>query len=50
LKRNALLEETQKKLDEQFMLTAIRQAEIAEENGDVPIGAIIVHKQPQFTK
>jgi len=25
------------------MLSAIRQAEIAEENGDVPIGAVIVH-------
>jgi len=25
------------------MLSAIRQAEIAEQNGDVPIGAIIIH-------
>lgn len=29
--------------DEQFMLQAIDQAYIAEENGDVPIGCIIVH-------
>jgi tRNA(adenine34) deaminase len=30
--------------DQQFMKLAIEQAKIAEENGDVPIGAIIVHK------
>jgi len=30
--------------DQQFMKLAIEQARIAEENGDVPIGAIIVHK------
>jgi tRNA(adenine34) deaminase len=30
--------------DEQFMKIAIEQAKIAEENGDVPIGAIIVYK------
>jgi tRNA(adenine34) deaminase len=29
--------------DEQFMKFAIEQAGIAEENGDVPIGAVIVH-------
>jgi tRNA(adenine34) deaminase len=30
--------------DEKYMRLAIDQARIAEENGDVPIGAIIVHK------
>lgn len=30
------------KLDEQYMRSALKQAEIAEQNGDVPIGAVIV--------
>ena len=30
--------------DQQYMQMAIEQAMIAEENGDVPIGAVIVHK------
>ena len=30
--------------DERFMQTAIRQALIAEENGDVPIGCVIVYE------
>jgi tRNA(adenine34) deaminase len=30
-------------LDEKYMRIAIDQARIAEENGDVPIGAVIVH-------
>jgi tRNA(adenine34) deaminase len=29
--------------DQIYMQAALRQAEIAEENGDVPIGAVIVH-------
>jgi tRNA(adenine34) deaminase len=29
--------------DERYMRLAIEQAEIAQENGDVPIGAVIVH-------
>ena len=33
---------TNQKHDEQFMQSAIEQARIAEENGDVPIGAVIV--------
>ena len=33
----------QSNLDEQYMRIAIDQARIAEENGDVPIGAVIVH-------
>ena len=33
-----------KKEDEQFMKLAIEQAKIAEENGDVPIGAVIVYE------
>ena len=32
------------KEDEKFMRFAIDSAKIAEENGDVPIGAVIVHK------
>jgi tRNA(adenine34) deaminase len=32
------------KEDEKFMKLAIEQAQIAEENGDVPIGAIIVYE------
>jgi len=30
--------------DKQFMCVAIDQAKIAEENGDVPIGAVIIYK------
>jgi tRNA(adenine34) deaminase len=32
------------KEDEHFMKLAVEQAQIAEENGDVPIGAVIVYK------
>ena len=32
------------KEDERYMQVAIEQAKIAEENGDVPIGAVIVYK------
>jgi tRNA(adenine34) deaminase len=32
------------KQDERYMQIAIEQARIAEENGDVPIGAVIVHE------
>ncbi len=32
------------KEDENYMRLAIEQAKIAEENGDVPIGAVIVHE------
>jgi len=38
------------KEDEQFMRTAIAAAEIAEENGDVPIGAVIVHQKRIIAK
>ena len=34
-----------KKEDQQFMQAAIESAKIAEENGDVPIGAIIVYQE-----
>ena len=37
-------EESKTKEDEQFMRVAIEAAKIAEENGDVPIGAVIVYK------
>jgi len=36
--------------DEQFMRPAIDAAHIAEENGDVPIGAVIVHKDTIIAK
>jgi len=36
------LEGIQRQKDEQYMWIAIDQAKIAEENGDVPIGAVIV--------
>jgi tRNA(adenine34) deaminase len=39
------LEEIRVQKDEQYMRTAIDQARIAEENGDVPIGAVIVHNE-----
>ena len=37
-------EESKTKEDERFMKVAIESAKIAEENGDVPIGAVIVYK------
>jgi tRNA(adenine34) deaminase len=43
-----MIEITEK--DEQFMRAAIDQARIAEENGDVPIGAVIVHKNQIIAK
>src|SRR4030042_589614 len=36
--------------DEKYMRLAIDQAKIAEENGDVPIGAVIVHKNQIIAK
>jgi tRNA(adenine34) deaminase len=36
--------------DEQYIRIAIDQAKIAEENGDVPIGAVIVHKNTIIAK
>jgi len=38
------LEETQAQKDQQYLRAAITAAKIAEENGDVPIGAVIVYK------
>ncbi len=38
------LEGTQQREDQRFMRGAIEAAKIAEENGDVPIGAVIVYK------
>jgi tRNA(adenine34) deaminase len=37
-------------IDEQYMRIAIEQAKIAEENGDVPIGTVIVHKNQIIAK
>ena len=38
------------KKDEQFMRLALESAKIAEENGDVPIGAVIVHQNQIIAK
>ena len=38
------------KQDEQYMRIALDQAKIAEENGDVPIGAVVVHKNQIIAK
>ncbi len=40
----------QPSIDEQYMRIAIAQAQIAEENGDVPIGAVIVHNNTIIAK
>jgi tRNA(adenine34) deaminase len=37
-------------VDEQYMRMAIAQAQVAEENGDVPIGAVIVHNNKIIAK
>ena len=38
------MEQTQAQIDERYMRLAIDAAHIAEENGDVPIGAVIVYQ------
>jgi tRNA(adenine34) deaminase len=38
------IEETQEQKDERFIRLAIDAAAVAEENGDVPIGAVIVRQ------
>lgn len=43
-------QEEQKQNYEQYMRIAIDQAKIAEENGDVPIGAVIVHQNQIIAK
>jgi len=43
-------EESKTKEDERFMRVAIESAKIAEENGDVPIGAVIVYKNQIIAK
>ena len=39
-----------KQIDERYMKSAIDTAMIAEENGDVPIGAVIVHRDQIIAK
>jgi tRNA(adenine34) deaminase len=36
--------------DQQYIKLAIEQAKIAEENGDIPIGAVIIHKNQIIAK
>ncbi|UCD51597.1 MAG: tRNA adenosine(34) deaminase TadA [Phycisphaerales bacterium] len=38
------MEQTQAQIDERYMRLAIDAAHVAEENGDVPIGAVIVYQ------
>ncbi|MHC4475257.1 MAG: tRNA adenosine(34) deaminase TadA [Planctomycetota bacterium] len=44
------LEETAHQKDERFMRAAIEAAKVAQENGDVPIGAVIVHEDTVIAK
>ena len=44
------MREQEQKIDQQFMRITIEQAGIAEETGDVPIGAVIVHKNQIIAK
>ena len=39
-----MMEPTQQQMDERYMRMALDAAQVAEENGDVPIGAVIVHE------
>jgi tRNA(adenine34) deaminase len=39
-----MVEQMQQQIDERYMRLALDAAQIAEENGDVPIGAVIVHQ------
>src|SRR5512137_1307052 len=41
---SAMMELNQQQIDERYMRKAIDAAHLAEENGDVPIGAVIVHE------
>jgi tRNA(adenine34) deaminase len=50
LQKNDDITPEQAILDERYMRNAIDQAYIAEENGDVPIGAIIVYKNRIIAK
>ena len=38
-----VMEQTKQQKDEQYMRSAIEEARVAAENGDVPIGCVIVH-------
>ena len=39
-----MMELTQQQIDERYMRMAVDAAQVAEENGDVPIGAVVVHE------
>ncbi len=39
-----MMELTQQQMDERYMRMALDAAQVAEENGDVPIGTVIVHE------
>jgi tRNA(adenine34) deaminase len=40
-----MMDQSQQHIDERYMRQALAAAQIAEANGDVPIGAVIVHEQ-----
>lgn len=44
------MKKNQKELDEKFMKMAIQQAERALEDGEVPIGAVLVHNEKVIAK
>jgi tRNA(adenine34) deaminase len=45
-----ILSQKQDMLDKQFMKVAVDQAHIALENGDVPVGAVIIHQNQIIAK
>lgn len=45
-----MMDQTQQQIDERYMRLALDAAQIAEENGDVPIGAVIVHQDRIIAK
>ena len=50
LKVNNLLSNPETNINERFMRQAIDQAFIAEDNGDVPIGCVIVYENKVIAK
>jgi tRNA(adenine34) deaminase len=46
----AMMDTTQQQIDERYMRLAIDAAFVAAENGDVPIGAVIVHENRVIAK
>ncbi len=49
-KKSKKVKKSQREIDEEFMRIAYRQAERALEEGEVPVGAILVHKEKVIAK